>query len=673
MKKKLLLLATLVVLFVFVFALSISAARIENYDDTFELKNEASIAHYYTWKYTEETTTTDETTGETTTTTTEKTVNRGYTDQITIVFKDEQGNVISSVPLWEYDAETGKYYSLVWYISEWDYVYTDTQIEDSTAGTQTRPVYTSAVYTLTKVRAVELKFYGMDWRGNLTAQSEWQTNYTINGEPWAHSGETLKVLQGIYLDVNNTPDDKTDDLRLNHARGMSRYSDGAKYGDYEGQFAAQGNKIVVANFRDCDFQRDAYENYGASSTWVGATHLQYLAYPDTVLYLNGGIGGVYEIDLGEGIEIIDCQLLRDNKKVESLVLPNSLLYIGNEAFRGATVKNIVIGEGLLYAPTNINLWKSGNFENIYLSKNILTVYQGYLTKREGNGSSLLEYVGTTNIYFDGNLEQATALVARMIEENSSFDGKLSIVDYQTTTERGDLKNTVIFYNYNRCEAFYRGQHLFATTACICDCTREGCGLTGLVNENGIHTEGYLLSSSNEADEKVSYTAMMYRICQCSTCKTVSSYEEIGILFTLKGYSNATGAIMQGFGVNKEAIEKYNSYAENDIKYGILAANGALGTLNIGTSFVNGVISVDFTNRSYDIMEMKIYGITSATQDTQLYCCGYIEVDGEIIYMDEKMASDATLPTAVSYAGLGGTFAQTASLDAVVPTKEEVLA
>ena len=163
-------------------------------------------------------------------------------------------------------------------------------------------------------------------------------------------------------------------------------------------------------------------------------------------------------------------------------------------------------------------------------------------------------------------------------------------------------------------------------------------------------------------------------CDCINegCTALDTEKEHEALFTCLGYSHATGAIMQGFAINKEAFDEYVALTNKDVKYGILAANGALGTLNIGTSFVNGVISVDFTNRSYDIMEMKIYGITSATQDTALYCCGYVIVDGDIIYMDEKMADGAELPTTVSYAGLGGTFAQTASLDATVPNggKEE---
>ena len=171
-----------------------------------------------------------------------------------------------------------------------------------------------------------------------------------------------------------------------------------------------------------------------------------------------------------------------------------------------------------------------------------------------------------------------------------------------------------------------------------------------------------------------YLANGYYVYVCSRCSENYDDEtaDAPALFTLRGYSHTTGAIMQGFAINKEAFDEYVALTNKDVKYGILAANGALETLHVGSAFVNDVISVDFTNRAYDIMEMKIYGITSATQDTQLYCCGYVMVDGEIIYMDKNMA-DGELPAKVSYAGLGGTFAQAASLEAVVPTKEEVLA
>ncbi|MBQ7789619.1 MAG: hypothetical protein IJ398_08220 [Clostridia bacterium] len=160
-------------------------------------------------------------------------------------------------------------------------------------------------------------------------------------------------------------------------------------------------------------------------------------------------------------------------------------------------------------------------------------------------------------------------------------------------------------------------------------------------------------------------------CTNENCTYKAAFETPA-LFTCLGYSHTTGAIMQGFAIDKETLDEYVALTNKDVKYGILAASGNVTNIYLG-GFNDKVINVDFTNRSYDIMEMKIYGITSIAKDTQLYCCGYVIVDGDIIYMDEKMADGAELPATVSYAGLGGTFAQAASLDAVVPTKEEVLA
>lgn len=620
MKKKFLLFATMLAMLVCLLALSVSAARVENYEDTYTLANDTKIIHYYTWTYLDADGVT------------EKTVNRGYTDNITVEFVDEEGNPLTEVALWEYDEEDGRYYSLVWYISDWDYVTVDTEIQDSTAGTQIRPVFQSAVYTLTKVRAVELKFYNRDWKGNLLDQASWVTEFTINGTEWAHSGESLKVLQGIYLDVNNTPDDKTDDLKLNHAAGFSRYSDGANHGDYEGQFAYQGNKIVVANLRDCDFQRDAYENYGASCTWTGATHLQYLAYPDTMLYMNGGIGSAREIDFGEGLEIIHCHLLQGNKTVETIVLPNSLLYLDSEAFRESTCKTLVIGEGLLYAPSNVYQWKSCNFEKMYVSKNILTTYQGYLTKHENNGSPLLAY--STDIFFDGNLEQATELMERMISENSSYDGKITLLDYNDVQTRGELKNTVIFYNYNRCDAFYKGVHNYPVNEDNeCCATCERCNKF-ISFESPVHKNVWVL----EGTYLVGYKATS----SCKYCETLDREEDIEALFVSKGYSctelDGTISIVQGFDINRDAVSKYEEYSGKTLSYGVVATSvNKVADGKPGTEMADGIIATDFTTRSangFTRFEIKVSEIEEGNQGIGLYACAYVIEDEKVYYISD---------------------------------------
>ncbi len=177
------------------------------------------------------------------------------------------------------------------------------------------------------------------------------------------------------------------------------------------------------------------------------------------------------------------------------------------------------------------------------------------------------------------------------------------------------------------------------------------------------------------DKGLLFAGCINEICQNDNCEYASKIEDTEPLFVMNGYSHAsapTGAIMQSFQINKDAIEKYEEFSGKTVEYGILAASGAVQNIYTG-GFNDKVVSVDFTNREYDIMEMKIYGITTATKDTALYCCGYIMVDGDIIYMDKNMSSEASLPTTVTYAGLGGTFVAEASLDAVVPTKEEMAA
>jgi len=422
MKKKLFLVIAMVTLLVCLFAISVNAARVENYDDTFTLQSQVNIAHFEKWLYNDG----------------KSSVRKGYTDSVTVSFVDENGNPLTEVAMWEYDEAEDKYYSLVWYISDYELTWEDQTYTDSNVGTQTYPKYTSAVYTLTSVRAVDLRYYTYSVNKSFSTVESWAT------------ARSLTALKGVYYDVNNTPDDTSDDLKLHDTIGIGRDSDNQGYFGYEAQWTATGNKIVVANFRDCDFQCDVNANYGFSNTWTRADNLQCLWYPDTMLYIDGNIGSVYEVDFGDGMEIINCQILRDNKKVKEVKIPNSTLFLSNEAFRGSDLTTLIVGEGLLAHGASPFLY-TGGADNVYLSKNLLKEsYTGTVTSLIANTSA--------TIYFDGNLEEATAFMEKIIAASSSYNGKITLVDYNEQTERGSLKNVVLFYNYNRCDAFYDSTH-----------------------------------------------------------------------------------------------------------------------------------------------------------------------------------------------------------------------
>lgn len=580
MKKKLIFVLAMLVLLVCVLAISVSAARVENYNDTFTLQSSGQIIHYEKWLYNEG----------------KSMVRKSYTDAITISFFDKEGNPLTEVAMWEYDEEEGKYYSLVWYISDYELFWEDQIYSDANVGEQTYPKYTRANYTLKSVRALDLRY--------LTYNDK-RSNSTI--ESWKE-GRTLKALKGIYLDVNNTPNDTKDDLKLQDSVGIGRDYDNYGYYGYEAQFEATGNKIVVGNFRDCDFQCDREGNYGTSNTWSRADNLQCLWYPDTMLYIYAGVGSVYEVDLGDNMEIIACQILRDNKRVKELRIPNSVLYINNEAFRGSDLTTLIVGEGLMVHGGSPFLY-TGGADNVYFSKNIISsAFTSMIERLVANNSA--------NIYFDGDATQAQALMDKLITENSNtYKGKITLVDYKEQSQRGDLKNVVIFYNYNTCDAFYMGQHQWTGERIIAD----------------DYFKEIIFGNS------------------CTLCKSdiIDTSKTIAPLFIWKGYTVSTYgdtySMAQGFFVNNEAVEAYKKYVP-DFEFGLIAT-GNKGGVAIAPE-LNGDACISQNKIAHDYFDIKISGITDEYADSNIIFCVYVKAQNKVLYLDNNSTSEKV--TGITY-------------------------
>ena len=563
-------------------AFGVSAARIENYDDTFTLKNQETITHYQKWYYNEN----------------KSFVRKKYQDAVTLTFIDENGNPLTEVAMWEYDEADGKYYSLVWYISDYELFWEEQAYTDANVGTQTYPKYTAATYTLSSVRAVDLRYYTHQYGTKYDAIDSWKES------------RTLKSLEGIYL-TNGTPDDTNDDIKLQDAVGIGRDNDNYGYVGYDAQFAATGNKIVVGNFRDCDFERDVEGNYGTSNTWSSASALQCLWYPDTMKFISAGIGPVYEVDFGDGMEIIACQILRDNKRVSEVVIPNSVLFLNNEAFRGSDLTKLTIGEGLCIHGNDPFLYTGGS-DNIVLSKNILNAkYTSNIAKLLANRN--------ISIYFDGNLSQAEALVAKIQEADSGYK-TFYLYNFNETTERESTSGTAIFYNYNRCDAFYFGEH-----------------------KNSV-TYGF---AGGEA-----YTGDYCKYEGCDRCGEKSA-TVIGKLLVNKGYSIAESGDGFDFGItfNKEAIAAYEQNEGTTFAYGIVAGKitegdgGKIVTAS-GEKANDNVFTSLFDKTSYELLNVKVTGVDTAEYKAKdVYLSAFL-IDGEDVYYLGQEVTDAAV--AISY-------------------------
>lgn len=633
MRKRLFIFIAIVATLLCLFAISASA-RTEDYNDTFTLRNEASIVHYEKWYYNEN----------------KSYVRKGYTDTVTLSFLDTEGNPLTEVPMWEYDAEKGRYYSLVWYISDYELTWEDQIYEDANVGQQTYPKYTSAVYTLSKVRAVDLRFVFKQYN---TTHDAWKD---ADGNKITYS---LKSLKGIYH-ANGTPDDTSDDIRLQHAQGIGRGQDNYGYVGYDAQFEATGNKIVVGNFRDCDFQRDEEGNYGTANTFSRADNLQCIWLPDTVKYwVGGGFSGCYEIDLGDGIEVIACQILRDNKRIKEIRIPNSVLFINNECFRGTDLTTLILGEGVTLHGNDPFLY-TGGADYVYLSKNLLSS-----TYQTNKIASLIANQKAV-VYFDGTLEQAQALYDKIYAQSSNYKN-VGYYDYATTTERASTNELSIFYNYNRCDAFYYGDHVIVDDKnCTTkdNCTRS-CGID-VPDAQASHANAEKLTYSNGFAAEGLFCVS----CQNDGCE-VKTEQVQNAIFTASGYSvNNTGtALCGGYTVDLKALEFYEE-KNGDLIYGIVIANA--NSFGGKSFFENGKVNstkalqVEIDSQFKHFNCSINFGATS-NNSLNLIICAYV-IDGENVSFVQADSGDTVDSSLVA----GGSF-KSVTLDkvvALVPTGKE---
>ena len=613
MKRKLLLVVAMVIALVSVLAVSVGASSIpENYSYEYVLGDKTTLVHYTKFNYTGTSGQVD--------------AYAEWKDEITITYLDEEGNSLTKVPMWEYDQEDGKYYGLVWYIVEQQLTntWTDQYVwaqgpngyanQYDTEGDQ-RPKYTSAVYTLAKVRAVDLTYETVTEKKTFTFDS---TNYHGENSKWEWSrnddGVSYKVLKSIYLDAEKT-------TRL-QAPVYGNYKDmvNAGYGTYEKQWEVVGDRIVAANFKDLDFQAHYY-HWSNPSCWSFVSNLQCLWYPDTFLYLQSSVGGgIREIEF-EGIEVIACQLFRDCKYLTEFRVPPKCEFLNDELFRSSGLKTIIYGESIKFV-------KHSMFSGIapttyYMSKNIISdsYVTGYTNTTWGYGYLVNNTKAT--IYFVGSLSDAQTLWARMSADNSSYS-EVHYYDYNQVQERETTTGVAIFYNYNRCDAFYKGTHV--------------------ADDEML---GKFLGQEFMSDYKV-YT-------ECGRdCGAENIVETVGALVYNNGYAveeySGAKSVIHSFVIDKNVLSKYQGYFP-DLRFGVLAVGenpsspfeGNLIDAQ-GNKAHDKIAMVDFTDKGFDMISLRLVGF-NGNEDTNVYLCGYV-IGGEKAYyiQNGNVSTTATTTT-----------------------------
>ncbi|MBR2944959.1 MAG: leucine-rich repeat domain-containing protein, partial [Clostridia bacterium] len=145
--------------------------------------------------------------------------------------------------------------------------------------------------------------------------------------------------------------------------------------------------------------------------------------------------------------------------------------------------------------------------------------------------------------------------------------------------------------------------------------------------NGNHGE------TSKTIEVTSYTDVIKVHQMCLDCQNALETDEIAPLFTCLGYSTAefaNGGISVGYNVNKDAISEYETISGVEVSYGLFAGTKqGLGTNDVigeDGKAVAGAITAGFENSKYSFMFIKMFGFNEDNKDTPFAIGAYVAVD-----------------------------------------------
>ena len=368
--------------------------------------------------------------------------------------------------------------------------------------------------------------------------------------------------------------------------------------------------------------------------------IEYVRLPSTLETM--GEAAIYQIttlkviDNFENTKVVNIPTrLHGLSSLQYIHLPNTVKTIPGGAFRDCTsLEYVILGASIEEINTQAFLYAGNNSGKsslkVYVSDTLLTVYNAYGDGPLQGSNSVVElyYTGTLT---DVGMQQM--ITGTGIKKGAS---KWAFVD---ASAEGFDKDTVyttntFIYNYNACDAFYNGKHVMED-ASGCQVKCKNCGLAQ-EKDNPVHTNTVTMQKTEKG-----YFDTIIASTVCSSCGKVEKEESIAPLFTHLGYSVSTYgdgyAMVQGYYVNKAAVDAYKCYAPN-FKFGVIAAiNATEGSVSPKVDDAN-VIAAPLDNLNHDYFDIKISGIPAEKCDSLVVFCAYVIENDTIYYLDNNVTS-----------------------------------
>ena len=308
---------------------------------------------------------------------------------------------------------------------------------------------------------------------------------------------------------------------------------------------------------------------------------------------NNAWGNVTELIFPEGFESIKGI---SSGKVTKIVFPNSTNSIG--VLQCSSLQEFVVPEGI----TQMN----DKFFDYCGSLKKVTIPMGvtYIST-SNNGAFFGSSKNVKDIIFTG-------------DENSEILATIKTV----------LPNATVTFA-NHCEIYYANEHIE---------TNEVIKFTNI--------------DGTEGEKFLSYA----NVCvDCTRCLETRVIKSVDPLFTNKGWSfdeENVSALTQSFTVNRSVLSFYEeSFGVTD--FGIVGAvntyykdgNEAINSdgtlLSLGENGVtsnSGAISASFAQTEFEILKLKVTGLTGDNAKAKIFICAYVLTGDEINYLSNGKAS-----------------------------------
>ena len=335
--------------------------------------------------------------------------------------------------------------------------------------------------------------------------------------------------------------------------------------------------------------------------------------------------------IAEGVTTIPVNFAQNATALKTLVIPSTLKTFFGYSFQGCTaLQSVEIKASLQSIEANAFAGCSALTDVIFRGT-VKTLGQSVFS-----GCSSLEAIvlpdGLTaggHDMFSGCNKLTTITIPRTMENlcashgncQYAFHGKGNTIIYTGTTD-STFYTEQLYPKYgskiqieNHCEVYYGGNH-----------------------EVSGEVQKVFLGQAFASDYKI--------FTECGReCGTENVIETIGQLIYVKGYATSeipgNKAMMHSFVVDKSLVARYQEEFA-DLKFGVLAVgentsspfNGNLIDAQ-GNKAHEKIAMVDFTEKGFDEIEIKIGGLESY-ENTNLYFCGFV-IGGENVYYIENDA------------------------------------